>query len=192
MWQLRGRYPNRGYPKIFNDATVGVEAKKLFEEAQVMLNDFMVNKRVRLNGIVGLLPANSIGDDVEVYADDEDRSTVRAKFYGLRQQAEKDTDEPYMCVSDFVAPKESGLKDYIGMFACSAGHGLEEVVEGFKQAGDDYSYIMAEALADRLAEAFAEKLHELVRKEVWGYAPDENLSVDDMLKVKYQVSWEPV
>lgn len=186
VWQLRGRYPNRGYPKIFNDATVGVEAKKLFEEAQVMLRDFMVNKRVRLNGIVGLLPANGIGDDVEVYADDEDRSTVRAKFYGLRQQAEKDGDEPYMCVSDFVAPKESGLKDYIGMFACSAGHGLEEVVEGFKQAGDDYSYIMAEALADRLAEAFAEKLHELVRKEVWGYAPDENLSVDDMLKVKYQ------
>jgi 5-methyltetrahydrofolate--homocysteine methyltransferase len=170
---------------------VGGEAKKLFEEAQVMLKDFMVNKRVRLNGIVGLLPANSTGDDVEVYADDDDRTSVRAKFYGLRQQAEKDSDEPYMCVSDFVAPKGSGLKDYIGMFACSAGHGLEEVVEGFKEAGDDYSYIMAEALADRLAEAFAEKLHELVRKEVWGYAPEENLTVDDMLKVKYQVSANP-
>lgn len=189
MWQLRGRYPNRGYPKIFNDPNVGAEAKKLFEEAQVMLRDFIAHKRVRLNGIVGFYPANAVGDDIEVYDDDEGRSTVRTKFFGLRQQAEKEGDEPYMCVSDFIAPKGSGVKDYIGMFACSAGHGLEEVVEKYKEAGDDYSYIMAEALADRLAEAFAEKLHELVRKEVWGYAPDEALTVDDMLKVKYQVRW---
>lgn len=111
-----------------------------------------------------------------------------SKFYGLRQQAEKDSEEPYFCVSDFIAPKSSNMIDYIGAFACSAGHGLEEVVAGFKAAGDDYSYIMAEALADRLAEAFAEKLHELTRRELWGYSPDEQLSVDDMLKVKYQVS----
>lgn len=189
VWQLRGRYPNRGYPKIFNDPNVGAEAKKLFEEAQVMLRDFIAHKRVRLNGIVGFYPANAVGDDIEVYDDDEGRSTVRTKFFGLRQQAEKEGDEPYMCVSDFIAPKGSGVKDYIGMFACSAGHGLEEVVEKYKEAGDDYSYIMAEALADRLAEAFAEKLHELVRQEVWGYAPDEALTVDDMLKVKYQVRW---
>lgn len=112
---------------------------------------------------------------------------VLGKYYGLRQQAEKDGDEPYLCVSDFIAPKTSNIIDYIGAFACSAGHGLEEVVAGFKAAHDDYSYIMAEALADRLAEAFAEKLHELTRRQLWGYAPDEHLSVDDMLKVKYQV-----
>eukprot|EP00775_Hariotina_reticulata_P002950 gene2950-3235_t len=185
VWQLRGRYPNRGYPKIFNDATVGSEARKLFDEAQAMLKDFVVNKRVRLNGIVGFYPANSVGDDIEVYADDSCGEAV-CKFYGLRQQAEKDGDDPYMCVSDFIAPKGSGLVDYVGAFACSAGHGLEEVVAGYKAAGDDYSYIMAEALADRLAEAFAEKLHEIVRRKLWGYAADEQLSVDDMLKVKYQ------
>jgi 5-methyltetrahydrofolate--homocysteine methyltransferase len=187
VWQLRGRYPNRGYPKIFNDPTVGVEARKLFDEAQEMLSDFVKAKRVTLNGIVGIFPANSVGDDIEVYEDDT-REAVAGRFHGLRQQAEKDGDgDPYLCVSDFIAPRSSGVADYVGAFACSAGHGLEEVVAGFKASGDDYSYIMAEALADRLAEAFAEKLHELVRRELWGYAPDEALSVDDMLKVKYQV-----
>jgi len=103
-----------------------------------MLNDFIKRKRVRLNGIVGFFPANAAGDDIEVYEDDAARASVRARFFGLRQQAEKEGPEPYLCVSDFVAPKESGVKDYIGMFACSAGHGLEEVVEEYKQAGDDY------------------------------------------------------
>ncbi len=247
MWQLRGRYPNRGFPRIFNDATVGPEAKKLYDEAQAMLADFVAHKRVRLNGVVGLYPAAAVGDDIEVYAD-EQRSVVTARLCGLRQQAEKDGAEPYYCLSDFVAPRDTGLADYVGMFACSSGeeergrgrgcvarglrgrcasprpqparaapsvapsapfprphlsratpaapppwppappgHGLEEVIAGFKAAGDDYSYIMAEALADRLAEALAEKLHELVRRRLWGYAPDEAISVDDMLKVKYQV-----
>ena len=114
---------------------------------------------------------------------------VRCKFYGLRQQAEKEAgDEPYLCISDFIAPKGSGVADYLGMFACTGGLGLEHVCKRYKDAGDDYSYIMAEALADRLAEAFAEKLHEMVRKEVWGYAPEEVLTADDLLKVKYQVS----
>ncbi|PNW81543.1 hypothetical protein CHLRE_06g250902v5 [Chlamydomonas reinhardtii] len=185
VWQLRGRYPNRGFPRIFNDATVGSEAKKLYEEAQAMLRDFVVNKRVTLNAVMGLYPAAAVGDDIEVYADDS-RAKVVARLAGLRQQAEKDGGEPFYCISDFVAPKGSGVPDYVGMFACSAGHGLEKVIEGYKAAGDDYSYIMAEALADRLAEALAEKLHELVRREYWGYAPDEKLSVDDMLKVKYQ------
>ncbi|EFJ51715.1 vitamin B12 dependent methionine synthase [Volvox carteri f. nagariensis] len=185
VWQLRGRYPNRGFPRIFNDATVGAEAKKLYEEAQVMLNDFVKNKRVTLKAVVGLYPAAAVGDDIEVYTD-ESRSSVKARLAGLRQQAEKDGVEPYYCISDFVAPKGSGLEDYVGMFACSAGHGLEEVIAGFKAAGDDYSYIMAEALADRLAEALAERLHELVRRDYWGYAADEQMSVDDMLKVKYQ------
>ncbi|GIL82179.1 hypothetical protein Vretimale_7178 [Volvox reticuliferus] len=185
VWQLRGRYPNRGFPRIFNDATVGAEAKKLYDEAQVMLADFVKNKRVTLKAVVGLYPAAAVGDDIEVYTD-ESRTTVKAKLAGLRQQAEKDGAEPYYCISDFVAPKGSGLEDYVGMFACTAGHGLEEIIARFKAAGDDYSYIMAEALADRLAEALAERLHELVRRNYWGYASDEQISVDDMLKVKYQ------
>eukprot|EP00884_Botryococcus_braunii_P010648 jgi/Botrbrau1/19585/Bobra.0035s0068.1 len=184
VWQLRGRYPNRGYPKIFNDDTVGVEAKKLFDEAQVMLKEIIAEKKLTLNGIIAIYPANSVGDDIEVYAD-ESRSEPVAKFFGLRQQAEKDNDEPYMCISDFIAPKESGVPDYIGAFA-NAAFGLEKIVEKYKHEGDDYSYIMAEALADRLAEAFAEKLHEIVRKDEWGYAPDEHLTPEDLLKVKYQ------
>lgn len=184
VWQLRGRYPNRGYPKIFNDATVGVEAKKLFDEATEMLNDFVKNKKLSLKGIVGLYPANAVGEDVEVYTD-ETRSEVLCKYYGLRQQAETDDQQVYLSMTDFIAPAESGEKDYIGAFA-NACFGLEAITEDFKAKGDDYSYIMAEAIADRLAEAFAEVLHLHVRKDLWGYAPDENLSPDDLLKVKYQ------
>jgi 5-methyltetrahydrofolate--homocysteine methyltransferase len=133
---------------------------------------------------VVLWPANAVGDDIEVYTD-ETRSTTTCRFHGLRQQAEKESDEPYYCLSDFIAPRDTGTVDYLGAFANSA-LGVEGMTEGFKEAGDDYSYIMAEALADRLAEAFAEKLHEIVRREVWGYGADEALSVDDMLKVKYR------
>uniref|UniRef100_A0A7S3R8G4 Methionine synthase n=1 Tax=Dunaliella tertiolecta TaxID=3047 RepID=A0A7S3R8G4_DUNTE len=191
VWQLRGRYPNRGYPKIFNDPQVGPEAKKLFDDAQVMLKDFMERKLVRLNAVVGFFPAASVGDDIELYDPESEEDAMRggpvkAKFFGLRQQTEKDSSEPYYCVSDFIAPKGSGVKDYMGMFACSAGHGLEKVIEHHKERHDDFSYIMAEALADRLAEAFAEKLHEITRREWWGYAPDEKFTVDDLLKVKYQ------
>ena len=184
VWQLRGRYPNRGYPKIFNDEAVGPEAKKLFDEAQAMLADIVARKRLRLVGVVGLFPANAVGDDIEVYAD-ESRAEVRARFHGLRQQAEKEGDEPYCCVSDFIAPRDTGTVDYIGAFANSAV-GVGAMTEAFKADGDDYSYIMAEALADRLAEAFAEKLHEVVRREVWAYSRDEALDVGDLLKVKYQ------
>ncbi|PRW61565.1 cobalamin-dependent methionine synthase [Chlorella sorokiniana] len=184
VWQLRGRYPNRGYPKIFNDETVGGEAKKLFDEAQAMLQEIIKHKKLRLAGIVGIYPANSSGDDIEVYGD-ESRAEVVARFHGLRQQAEKDSSEPYYCLSDFVAPRSTGTVDYLGMFA-NAAFGVEAMTEAYKAAGDDYSHIMAEALADRLAEALAEKLHELVRREVWGYAADESMSVDDMLKVKYR------
>ena len=145
----------------------------------------MANKRLRLVGVVGIYPASASGDDIHLYADDADRGAPMAAFHGLRQQAEKD-DGPYLCLSDYVAPRESGQADYLGLFA-NAAMGVEAMTEGYKAAGDDYSYIMAEALADRLAEAFAERLHEITRREVWGYAPDEALSVDDMLKVKYQV-----
>ena len=184
VWQLRGRYPNRGYPKIFNDANVGAEAKKLFDEATEMLDDFVANKKLTLRGIVGLYPATAVGEDIVVYKDDT-RSEVLGKYYGLRQQAETDDQKEYLSVTDFIAPEESGVKDYIGAFA-NACFGLEAITSDFKEKGDDYSYIMAEALADRLAEAFAEVLHLKVRKELWGYAPDEDLSPDDLLKVKYQ------
>ena len=150
-----------------------------------MLKEIVANKTLRLVGIVGLFPANTVGDDIEVYAD-ETRQEVRARFHGLRQQADTDADEPvHYCLSDFIAPKDTGLVDYIGAFANSA-IGVEKITEKYKEAGDDYSYIMAEALADRLAEAFAEKLHEIVRRETWGYSKDESLDVDDLLKVKYQ------
>jgi len=185
VWQLRGRYPNRGYPKIFNDETVGSEAKKLHDEALAMLKDFTDNKKLQLHGIMGIYPANAVGEDIEVYTD-ESRGTKKCSFFSLRQQAEKDTEEPYMGLGDFIAPKETGLKDYLGMFVVSAGFGLDKVTEEFKKANDDYSYIMAEALADRLAEAFAEVLHEKMRKEEWGYSKEENFSTEDLLKVKYQ------
>jgi 5-methyltetrahydrofolate--homocysteine methyltransferase len=185
VWQLRGRYPNRGYPKIFNDESVGAEAKKLFDEANAMITKIKQAKRLRLKGIYGFYPANSVGDDIVVYTD-ESRSVPSHTFHTLRQQAEKDTDEPYMALSDFIAPKDTGVKDYLGMFVCSSGFGLDELTAEFKAANDDYSYIMAEALADRLAEAFAELLHEQVRKEHWGYAKEESFNCEDLLKVKYQ------
>mmetsp|Transcript_8675 Transcript_8675/g.31978 ORF Transcript_8675/g.31978 Transcript_8675/m.31978 type:complete len:1373 (+) Transcript_8675:189-4307(+) len=184
VWQLRGRYPNRGYPKIFNDETVGAEAKRLFDDAQKMIKDIVANRSLKMKGIIGFYPANSVGDDIQLYTD-ESRSEVLTTFFTLRQQAEKDTDEPYQALSDFIAPKGSGIADYLGMFVVSAGFGMEDLVEEFKKNNDDFSYIMAEALADRLAEAFAEVLHAQVRKDYWGYAKGEDLSADDLLKVKY-------
>ncbi|CAI5536641.1 unnamed protein product [Closterium sp. Naga37s-1] len=186
VWQLRGRYPNRGYPKIFNDETVGQEAKKLFDDAQAMLRDIVENKKLTVRGVVGIYPANSVGDDIVLY-NDESRSTVVETMHTLRQQAEKEeNDDPYLALADFIAPATTGIKDYLGMFVVSSGFGLEEMVKKFKEDNDDFSYIMAEAIADRLAEAAAEVLHRDVRKEVWGYAKEENLSVDELLKVKYQ------
>jgi len=187
VWQLRGKYPNRGYPKIFNDETVGEEAKKLHKEALAMLSEIIKDKSIRAVAAVGMYPANSVGDDIEVYTD-ETRTTVAKVFHGLRQQAEKegDAEEVFLCLSDFVAPKETGIKDYIGLFANSAGFGVKELCEKHSKALDDYSYIMVEALADRLAEALAELLHEQVRKTHWGYASAEKLSPEDLLKIKYQ------
>ena len=186
-WQLRGKYPNRGYPKIFNDETVGQEAKKLFNDANQMLKEIISNNSLEARGILCMVPANSVGDDIEVYTD-ETRTEVQCVFHGLRQQAEKDadSDEAYMCLSDFVAPKTTGIKDYIGLFAVSAGFGCDKMCERYLAENDDYNNIMAKSLADRLAEAFAEKLHVDVRRDYWGYSPDEHLSVDAMLQVRYQ------
>jgi 5-methyltetrahydrofolate--homocysteine methyltransferase len=184
VWQLRGKFPNRDYPKIFNDEKVGQEAKKLFDEANVMLQEFVKSKELQMHGIVGIYRANSVGDDIEVYSD-ESATDVKCKFFTLRQQAEKEGNDPFFALSDFVAPKDSGVSDYLGMFVSSAGFGLEKICARYKESQDDYSFIMAEAIADRLAEAFAEVMHAMVRKDLWGYAPDENLTIDDLIKVRY-------
>ncbi|KAI8988516.1 methionine synthase [Mycotypha africana] len=185
VFQLRGRYPNRGFPKIFDDEHVGQEAKRLYEDAQAMLKMIIDKKLLTARGIVGFYPAHAVGDDIEVYKD-ESCEEIEAVFYGLRQQVEKDTDEPYYCLSDFITPKESNIPDYIGMFAVSTGFGCEELVKQYEADGDDYNSIMAKALADRLAEAFAEAIHEEVRKNDWGYASEEHLTAADLFAVRYQ------
>ena len=142
-----------------------------------MLKEIKEKKLLRANAVIGLFPANSVGDDVEVYTDDS-RKTVLTTFHMLRQQYEKVDDRPYYCISDFLAPKETGIKDYIGGFAVTSGIGIDEIVKAYEDDHDDYRSILMKALADRLAEAFAERLHEIVRKEIWGYVPEENLTKD--------------
>ena len=181
-WQIRGRYPNRGYPKIFNDANVGEEAKKLFDEAQTMLKELVAGKKFSVKGVVGIFPAARVGEDVEVSNTDGSKA---GSFCMLRQQAVKENPaEPFSSLADFVAPKESGLSDHLGMFAVAC-HGVDDVAEAYGAAGDDYSKIMAQALGDRVVEAFAEYVHREMRLKLWAYAKDEDMSTDDMLKVKY-------
>uniref|UniRef100_A0A3Q4IA40 Methionine synthase n=1 Tax=Neolamprologus brichardi TaxID=32507 RepID=A0A3Q4IA40_NEOBR len=179
VWQLRGKYPNRGYPKIFNDKTVGSEARKLFDDAQQLIHQMIDDCRLKGRGLVGFWRAQSNGDDIRVYKDDaavDGDTEPITTFHGLRQQVEKDgsSSEPYLCVSDFVAPVDSGVADYVGLFAVGV-FGAEELSQQFEAQGDDYNSIMVKALADRLAEAFAEELHARVRKELWGYSTDEAL-----------------
>jgi 5-methyltetrahydrofolate--homocysteine methyltransferase len=162
VWQLRGRYPNRGYPKIFQDDAVGVEAKKLHDDALVLMQHFIDNKLLEARAVVGIYPANSVGDDIEVY-DNEERAAVAGTFYTLRQQEERE-DDSYLAMSDFIAPKSSGVKDYIGAFAVSCGFGSDDLCEHYKKELNDYNVIMTEAIADRFAEAFAELLHAKMRK----------------------------
>ena len=149
LWQLRGKYPNRGYPKIFKDKQVGQEALKLFEEAQVLLKDIIENGKLEARGTFLICPAYSINDDIKLLA--QDLSNEIGTLYGLRQQEEKigDLDEPYLCISDFVAPKSSGLVDYVGMFAVSVGFGVEELCAEYLKKQDVYNDIMVKALADR-------------------------------------------
>ncbi|XP_053495830.1 methionine synthase isoform X1 [Ictalurus furcatus] len=188
VWQLRGKYPNRGYPKIFKDKTVGEHARRVFDEAQRLLNRLIDSKGLQGRGIVGFWRAQSHGDDILVYTDDATPtlSNHTATFYGLRQQAEKDSacSDPYFCLADFVAPLESGVKDYVGLFAVAV-FGAEKLSQEFVQQGDDYNSIMVKALADRLAEAFAEELHARVRKEFWAYSKEEDLEASDLHKVRY-------
>ncbi|XP_021164330.1 methionine synthase isoform X3 [Fundulus heteroclitus] len=190
VWQLRGKYPNRGYPKIFKDKTVGVEAHRVFDDAQLLLHRMIDSHSLKGRGLVGFWRAQSNGDDINVYKEDgtvHKNTKPIATFHGLRQQAEKDSSssEPFLCVSDFVAPVDSGVADYIGMFVVGV-FGAEELSQQFQTQGDDYNSIMVKALADRLAEAFAEELHARVRKELWGYSSDEALQASDLHRVRYQ------
>ena len=180
-WELSG-----SYPKILDDKVVGEHAKNLFDDAQQMLKQLIDENWLQANAVIGLFPANQINDDdIEVYTDDS-RSKVLTTLHHLRQQNQKPPGRPNQCVSDFVAPKDTGLKDYIGAFACTAGLGIEEHVQRFEADHDDYQSIMLKALADRFAEAFAEYLHERVRKDFWGYASDESFSNHELVKEQYK------
>ena len=174
-WELVGRYP-----AIFNDEIVGIEAKKLFDDANKMLDKVINEKLLTARGVIGFYEANSEGDDIIISNNGQPTT-----FNYLRQQGEKADGQPYLCLADFVAPKESGKKDYLGMFAVTAGIGIEPLVEAYEKDHDDYNSIMIKAIADRLAEAFAEKMHELVRKEYWGFAPNEQLTDDEIIREKY-------
>jgi 5-methyltetrahydrofolate--homocysteine methyltransferase len=180
-WELSGRYP-----AILDDPVVGEAARGVFRDAQTMLARIVAEKWLRPRAVIGLWPANTVGcDDIAVYAD-EGRTDVRATIHTLRQQMRRDRDRPNLALADFLAPAESGIEDWVGGFAVTSGHGLDEVVKDFHSRHDDYSAIMAKALADRLAEAFAERMHERVRKEFWGYAPDEDLPNEALIAEAYR------
>jgi 5-methyltetrahydrofolate--homocysteine methyltransferase len=180
-WELAGRYP-----KILDDEIVGEEARKLFADAQAMLKRIIEEKWLTANAVYGLFPANSVnGDDIEIYTD-ESRSQVAMTWHNLRQQTKKPDNIPNFCLADFVAPKGSGVADYIGGFAVTTGIGIDARVEEFEKNHDDYNSILLKALADRLAEAFAELLHARVRREFWGYAADEALDNDSLIDEKYR------
>jgi 5-methyltetrahydrofolate--homocysteine methyltransferase len=183
-WDLAGPFP-----AILKDEVVGEAASKVYAEGQAMLKKIIEGRWLTANGVISLLPANTVNDDdIEIYTD-ETRKEVAFTYYGTRQQTEKaiidGVQRPNQCLSDFIAPKDSGITDYIGMFAVTAGLGIEKHEKRFEDAHDDYSSIMLKSLADRLAEAFAEYLHERVRKDLWGYAADEALSNEDLIKESY-------
>ncbi|MCE3278435.1 MAG: methionine synthase [Bacteroidetes bacterium] len=179
-WEMKG-----SYPKILNDPERGEEAKKLFNDAQKMLKQIISEKWLKANAVIGIYPANAVGDDIEVY-EDKNRSKIKTTFHTLRQQTKKPAGQYNIALSDFVAPTStSETTDYIGAFAVTTGIGIDEHVARFEKDHDDYSAIMLKALADRLAEAFAELMHKKVRKEFWGYAKDENLKNEDLIKEEY-------
>lgn len=179
-WELKGHYPD-----ILQDAFVGAEAAQLYADANRMLDDFERQGNLQCKGVWFIYPAQSVGDDVELYAN-EQATTPMATFRFLRQQRAMADGIPNLCLSDYVAPKESGLRDYMGGFAVTAGLGLDAVVQQFEKDHDDYNSILAKALADRLAESFAELLHKEVRTEAWAYAADENLSNEDLIRESYR------
>ncbi|MGE0782073.1 methionine synthase [Mycolicibacterium sp.] len=178
-WEMKGRFPD-----ILNNPASGEAARKLYEDAQEMLDTLIKEKWLTANGVIGFFCANAVGDDIEVYADDS-RTELLTTLHNLRQQGEHRDGIPNRSLGDFVAPKETGLADYVGAFAVTAGLGSQDRIMEFKAANDDYSAILLESLADRLAEAFAERMHERVRKEFWGYQPDEQLDNDALIAERY-------
>jgi 5-methyltetrahydrofolate--homocysteine methyltransferase len=177
-WELKGIFP-----RIFEHEVYGEQARSLYADAQKLLDKIIAEKLLRARAVYGIFPANAVGDDVEVYTDDS-RSSVRARFCFLRQQRDKE-DGPSRSLSDFIAPKETGLPDHLGAFAVSTGFGSQELSARYKAELDDYNAIMTEALADRLAEAFAEYLHHRARVD-WGYGKDENLTPEQMIHEDYR------
>ena len=178
-WELKGVYP-----RIFEDKRQGAQARQIFTEANALLDVIIEKKLITARGVYGFFPASALGDDVELYADDT-RVQVLERFHFLRQQSNKEGSEPCRSLADFIAPKETGLPDHIGAFAVTSGIGLKELCDRFRSEHDDYNAIMAEAIADRLAEAFAECLHKRVRGE-WGYGCEEGLSNADLIQEKYR------
>ena len=180
-WELAGRYPS-----ILEDQTVGEAARSLFNDAQVMLQRIIGEQWLTAKAVTGFFPANAVGDDIEIYTDDS-RTEVRTVIPFLRQQMAKSTQggRANLCLADFIAPKESGIKDYIGGFAVTAGLGIEEKLREFAESHDDYNDILLKALADRLAEAFAERMHERTRREFWGYQSEESFSNEELIKEQY-------
>jgi len=178
-WGLKGIYP-----RILDHPEQGAQARQIFAEGNALLDRVIEKRLIAARGVYGLFPANAIGDDVELYTDGT-RATVLHRFHFLRQQANREGSEPCRSLADFIAPKETGLRDHIGAFAVTSGICLKELCDGFRADNDDYNAIMAEALADRLAEAFAECLHKQVRNE-WGYGRNEGLSNTDLIEEKYR------
>ena len=179
-WQLSGKFP-----AILNHAEVGLEARRVYQDANALLDRMIAERRISGKAVFGLFPANSDGDDIIVWTD-ESRSTERCRLYNLRQQVALRNNAPNCCMADFVAPVDSGIADYIGAFAVSTGYGADEYAAEFAKAHDDYNSIMVKALADRLAEALAEYLHLKVRKEYWGYAANEQLDNEQLIREAYQ------
>jgi 5-methyltetrahydrofolate--homocysteine methyltransferase len=178
-WELKGIYP-----RILDHPEQGVQARQIFAEANALLDVIIEKNLITARGVYGFFPANAVGDDIELYTDDT-RGKVLERFHFLRQQSNREGNEPCRSLADFIAPKETGLADYIGGFAVTSGIGLKELCDRFKAEHDDYNAIMAEAIADRLAEAFAECLHKRVRDE-WGYGREEHLSNADFIQEKYR------
>ena len=179
-WELSG-----AFPAILDDAIVGTEARKVYAEGQAMLEKIIQGRWLKAGGVFGFFPANAVGDDIELYAD-ESRSKVLMTWHNLRQQNQRPSGRPNFCLADFIAPRDAGVIDYIGGFAVHAGGGIEKKLAEFEKKHDDYSAIMLKALADRLAEAFAELLHARVRREFWGYAQDETLDNAALIAEQYQ------
>jgi 5-methyltetrahydrofolate--homocysteine methyltransferase len=178
-WELRGRFPG-----IFEDPYVGAQARELYDDAQRLLQDIVNGKLLQARAVYGFYPANSVGDDIKLYAD-EGRAEVLTTFHSLRQQADKPAGQFNVALADFIAPRETGRADYLGVFAVTTGHGTEALVRQFESEHDDYNKIMTQALADRLAEAFAEYLHRQARI-AWGYGASESLSSEELIKEKYR------